>query len=652
MTTLAMTLVHFLWQGMLATVAVAVFLRFGPRNASVRYTVGVAALGVMLVTPAVTYVALSRLEPVRTPAATTTSGTAGAAGAVLAPAAEAGDSSVAMPPGIDRDAPTPGLSLVVLAWAAGVLVLSLRLVGGWLVARRLAARVVGPASPEILVVTARVSNRLGVRRVVRVLESSACAVPVVIGWVRPVVLLPLAALSGLPPAQIEALLAHELAHIRRHDYLVNLMQASVETLLFYHPGVWWVSRQVRIEREHCCDDLAVSVCDRIEYASALSALATITSTRGLALAATDGPLLRRVRRLLGQTTTARTSASLWFGIVTLVAVAALIPAATAAVALRPADDAPPIAVAEQVAPPSNPDAVRAPRRQDIALPSSAPIDESEARVPQEEVPLVAGQSADRELFLEQQVEELERQLRLLAEAKVALERAKSQEQHRAARTELMVRLDSLRAAQQEAKTRFDVGLTNAGEVRDIETQIAAVQRSVEALDRDAQLRDAHADLLRRQEQLMTQYDVLRARQASSVLATESEGERVLRQSRWVAASHGPHRGWFEARIQPYTQGGPAVSFPVAESDGARTADGRPISRIRFIGWREGEATRVIALVSVPRDDGADTYTTDASRLVERDAGTYLIRFGELLELTDLEALGISNVWISSVLPVR
>jgi beta-lactamase regulating signal transducer with metallopeptidase domain len=651
MTTLALTLVHFLWQGTLATLAVAVFLRFGPRTASVRYAVGVAALGVMLVTPAVTYVALSRLESVRTPALTTTSGTAVAAGAAVAPAIEAGDSSVAMPPRIDRDAPTPGLSLVVLAWAAGVLMLSLRLVGGWLVARRLAARVVGPVSPEVLVVAARVSNRLGVRQAVRVLESSACAVPVVIGWVRPVVLLPLAALSGLPPAQIEALLAHELAHIRRHDYLVNLMQAAVETLLFYHPGVWWVSRQVRIEREHCCDDLAVSVCDRVEYASALSALATITSTRGLALAATDGPLLRRVRRLLGQTATARTSASLWFSIVTLVAVAALIPAATAAVALRPADEAPPIAVAEQVAPPSNPDAVSPPRVPLNAPPPSPSIDRSApVEVPRPEASAGPAESPGADQVPGQDVEELERQLRLLAEERVALEREIAKEQHRAARAELTVRLENMRVALQEAKIRSEIGLAGISEVRDLEAQTAAVQRRVEMLDWEAQTRDAEVELLRRQEILQRQYE--RARQASSVLATESEGERVLRQSRWVAVSHGPHRGWFEARIQPYTQGGPAVFFPVAESDGARTADGRPISRIRFIGWREGEATRVIALVSVPRDDGANTYTTDASRLVERDAGTYLIRFGELLELKDLEALGISNVWISSVLPVR
>ena len=94
-----------------------------------------------------------------------------------------------------------------------------------------------------------------------------------IGWLRPVILFPASALTGLSAEQLEALLAHELAHIRRYDYLVNLLQTTVETLFFYHPAVWWVSAQVRQEREHCCDDLAVAACgDVLTYARALTAL--------------------------------------------------------------------------------------------------------------------------------------------------------------------------------------------------------------------------------------------------------------------------------------------------------------------------------------------------------------------------------------------
>src|ERR687891_1536007 len=103
-------------------------------------------------------------------------------------------------------------------------------------------------------------------------------------------------MSGLSAQQLEAILAHELAHIRRHDYLVNLLQTLVETLLFYHPAVWWLSRRIRLEREHCCDDLAVSLCgDPYTYASALADLEQLRGSGQLVVAATGGSLLQRVR---------------------------------------------------------------------------------------------------------------------------------------------------------------------------------------------------------------------------------------------------------------------------------------------------------------------------------------------------------------------
>src|SRR5256885_1205164 len=124
--------------------------------------------------------------------------------------------------------------------------------------------------------------------------------PAVIGWLRPVILLPASALTGLTPLQLDALLAHELAHVRRYDYLVNLIQSVIETLLFYHPAVWWVSARVRDEREHCCDDLAVAVCgDAHFYASALLGMERLRVTiPTLALTAAGGSLMGRVRRLV------------------------------------------------------------------------------------------------------------------------------------------------------------------------------------------------------------------------------------------------------------------------------------------------------------------------------------------------------------------
>src|SRR5688572_32524715 len=96
-----------------------------------------------------------------------------------------------------------------------------------------------------------------------------------IGWLRPVILIPASVVSGLTTAQLEAVIAHELAHVRRHDYIANIVQTAAEILLFYHPACWWISRQIRAEREHCCDDIAVGVCGGgVLYAAALAALET------------------------------------------------------------------------------------------------------------------------------------------------------------------------------------------------------------------------------------------------------------------------------------------------------------------------------------------------------------------------------------------
>jgi len=204
------------------------------------------------------------------------------------------------------------LSLIVVAWTLGVFAMSIRLFGGWLLTRRLATRAASAVSPAIDAAARAVAAKLQMRRAVAILESQAVAVPTLVGWLKPVVLLPAAALAGLSPDQLRAILAHELAHIRRHDYLVNLLQSMVETLLFYHPATWWVSARIRAEREHCCDDLAVEVCgDRLVYASALAELTSMAGSGGLALAATDGSLLDRVRRILGRPRSIHEPAPAW-----------------------------------------------------------------------------------------------------------------------------------------------------------------------------------------------------------------------------------------------------------------------------------------------------------------------------------------------------
>jgi len=141
---------------------------------------------------------------------------------------------------------------------------------------------------------------MGLDRVIRYCECHRLDAPAVLGWFRPVVLLPMRALSGMDEQQIEAVIAHELAHIRRLDCFVNLFQIAVETLLFYHPAVWWVSQRVRAERENCCDDEAISICgDAVVYARALTLMEEWRTAPALMMAANRSPLAERVVRLLG-----------------------------------------------------------------------------------------------------------------------------------------------------------------------------------------------------------------------------------------------------------------------------------------------------------------------------------------------------------------
>ena len=194
-------------------------------------------------------------------------------------------------------------SLAIPAWALGVILFSLRLAWG---SRQVAVlrRSGEPAEGPVLAVAAAIGSRLGLTRPVRLLITSLAEGPSVVGWIRPVILLPAATLIGLTPEQLEAVLAHEFAHIRRYDYLVNVLQMVVETLLFYHPAVWWTSARIRHERELCCDDLAVSLCgDPVCYARALTKLERLrTFAPKMAMGSNDGPLLYRIQRLTGAAT--------------------------------------------------------------------------------------------------------------------------------------------------------------------------------------------------------------------------------------------------------------------------------------------------------------------------------------------------------------
>jgi beta-lactamase regulating signal transducer with metallopeptidase domain/HEAT repeat protein len=215
------------------------------------------------------------------------------------------------------------LPWLVVAWLIGVLLLSVRMIGGYVWARRLVILGTGAVSADIQDAASRIASRLCPHALIRVLASTRAQVPMVIGMLRPVVLIPASLLTGLTPAQVEAILAHELAHVRRYDYAINLLQTVFETLLFFHPAMWWLSRRMRDEREQACDELAVSICgDPYFYSRVLLAVEEWRSVRiAFAPAATGGSLSRRIRKLIGEDDRRLDVGPRWFaGVVTVAAV--------------------------------------------------------------------------------------------------------------------------------------------------------------------------------------------------------------------------------------------------------------------------------------------------------------------------------------------
>jgi beta-lactamase regulating signal transducer with metallopeptidase domain len=286
---LSRALLDFVWQGLLAAFLLwtALFV-LRNRSARARYAASCVALFVMAILPIVTACLLYTAPTL------------------------VGQTSRSVP--VPQDPPA-GMSVlasssfnlaVVFAswalpvWSLGVLLFSLRLV--W-ASRQISAlrRQAKPAEEAVLAIVFGIKDRMQLARPVRVLISAVADCPSVIGWIRPAILLPAATVLGLTPQQFEAVLAHELAHILRYDYLVNMLQTIVETLLFYHPAVWWASARIRQERELCCDDLAVDSCgDALCYARALTRLERLRATTpSLALGSAGGSLLYRIQRLAG-----------------------------------------------------------------------------------------------------------------------------------------------------------------------------------------------------------------------------------------------------------------------------------------------------------------------------------------------------------------
>jgi beta-lactamase regulating signal transducer with metallopeptidase domain len=199
-----------------------------------------------------------------------------------------------------REALQPRLPLVILCWSGGAALMAARLLLGLAWVRRRSRPSAYRPDPAWQAVLDRLAARLGIGRKVILGLVDDLSSPVTAGFLRPLVLVPAALATGMAPQLLEALLAHELAHVRRHDYLVNLVQSAIEILLFYHPAVWWLSHRIRIERELIADDLAASALgEPRRLALALSELDLLQlSTPQLAPGAHGGNLMSRIKRLV------------------------------------------------------------------------------------------------------------------------------------------------------------------------------------------------------------------------------------------------------------------------------------------------------------------------------------------------------------------
>jgi beta-lactamase regulating signal transducer with metallopeptidase domain len=291
--TLALSLLHFLWQGA-AIAALAGTLMLVLRRPATRHLLGVGALVLMLISFGTTVALLSGGDGTREILS------------ARAPAAALASPKVATVTSLSvlwtsQAATSPDAHLwMARAWFAGVFVLALRIVFGLLAIQRLRRRSLVALSPQLVARFETLQARLGIDRVIRFCQCEAVCVPAVIGVFRPIVLLPLRALTGLTAEQLDAVVAHELGHIVRFDVAVNFLQVIAETLLFFHPAVWWLNQRIRADREDCCDDIAVGVCgSHATYARALASMESWRETPNFAMAATGGTVATRVARLLG-----------------------------------------------------------------------------------------------------------------------------------------------------------------------------------------------------------------------------------------------------------------------------------------------------------------------------------------------------------------
>ena len=316
-------LLHFVWQGtLIAAVAALILLASGRNESTKRYWILVAGLGCLVISPLATGVLMwssasashgnvdagelqsvalesTELDVLMPQQNVVVSGTP-----VVAPPSQFGVFELGELTDRGEQIESVLRALAFAVWFVAQVLLGGRLLIGGVIMWRI-RRTAEDASDRVLAIGMKLKAKLGLNKVPRILVTHRINDAATVGFFRSVVILPGAWIRQMSPEMLEAILAHEFAHVRRHDVWVNLLQRIIETMFFYHPAVWWLSAQIRIEREHCCDSSAVSAtgdCNTFAKTLELAARQRAGIEFGLVtnLGGKRMSLLHRINRVLGQ----------------------------------------------------------------------------------------------------------------------------------------------------------------------------------------------------------------------------------------------------------------------------------------------------------------------------------------------------------------
>lgn len=285
-------LIHSLWQGLLLSVMAGLLLSLNKQASSaVRYNLVLAQLLLFVAACAATFLWEWYKTPIQN------------AGIYIA-ASPTGDTALSVKSFVNSCVAyfTANSPIIVLLWFILFLVRTVRMMGSALFINRARHRFIYQPSDAWKEKVNNLCGKLQLKRAVKLLESGYVNVPMVIGHLKPVILIPVGLLAGLPPGQVEAVLLHELAHIRRNDYVVNCLQTIVETVFFFNPGLLWISSVLRDERENCCDDIALAQTqNKKEFVQALISFKEYALKRqsyAVAFPGNKNGLLNRASRIL------------------------------------------------------------------------------------------------------------------------------------------------------------------------------------------------------------------------------------------------------------------------------------------------------------------------------------------------------------------